>query len=247
MSIVKRPADIAALRQSGTLLAKIMRVLLAHVKSGITTQALDDLFRAEVGRVGGESAFLGYRGYKKAICTSVNDEVVHTLPSARVLRSGDVLSIDCGLRFQGWCTDITRTVGVGTMAPKAQRLIMVTQQALAIGTAQAVAGHTTGDIGAAIQQYVEQAGFSVVRKLVGHGIGREVHEEPALPNFGQAGAGVKLKLGMVLALEPMVNLGDSDVIFDRDGWTVRTADGTLSAHFEDTILVTGGQPEVLTK
>lgn len=257
MAVITRPTDITAVREGGKILARIINSLVAQAKPGINLAELEKLFIKLAKEAGATPAFLGYQGYPYAICTSVNDEVVHAAPkAARVLRSGDILSIDGGLQYDGWCTDVARTVVVGRVAKAGantrataavQKLINVTKQALEEGISVAKVGGKIGDIGYAVQQFVERNGFSVVRKLVGHGIGRELHEDPAVPNFGVRGRGAVIKSGMLLAIEPMVNAGEAAVIFADDGWTVRTADGKLSAHFEDTVLVRADGVEILTR
>jgi methionyl aminopeptidase len=190
--------------------------------------------------------FVGYEGYQHAICTSVNDQVVHGIPTNRKLREGDLLSLDAGLIHRGFWADAGLTVGVGKISPQAQRLMEVTRESLGIGIDQAQPGNRIGDISAAVQRHVEQAGFAVVRQFVGHGIGRDMHEDPQVPNFGIAGTGPLLKPGMVLAIEPMVNAGGPDVALLGDGWTVVTVDHSLSAYFEHSVAITQDGPEILT-
>ncbi|HLD21426.1 MAG TPA: type I methionyl aminopeptidase [Patescibacteria group bacterium] len=247
MAMIKKTNEINILREGGQILAQAVAHVIHHIVPGITTDELDQLFTEYVRGHNAEPSFLGFHGYPKSICTSINDEVVHAIPGNRKLISGDILGIDCGVRYKEYCTDMARTVAIGTVSAEAKDLMRVTKKALQLGIDQAIPGHTIGDIGAAIQRYVERHGYSVVRVLVGHGVGADVHEEPQIPNFGKAGSGRKLEKGMVLALEPMVNVGESDVVFDQNGWTVRTADGTLSAHFEETIVITEGAPELLTR
>lgn len=248
MAIIKTPDQIQALREGGHLLAKAMDVLVAAVRPGITTDELDALFVRTVAAWGTESSFFGYHGYPKAICTSINDEVVHGVPASRVLKEGDIIGLDIGIRYKGFCTDMARTVGVGNISAEAQALIDVTRESLDLAIPTLRLGNTIGDIGATVQQYVEGKGYSIVRVLVGHGVGESVHEEPQVPNYGKRGKGKKLEVGMVLAVEPMVNIGEAHVDFDQDdGWTVRTSDGSLSAHFEDTIAILETGPEILTR
>lgn len=247
MALIKTLDQIQSGRKSGALLAEAMDVLCAAVKPGMTTNDLDALFVDFLKQRGATPTFLGYKGYPKTICASVNNQVVHAIPSNRVLEDGDIIGIDCGLKYEGFITDMARTVAVGSISEEAQRLIEVTRVALQKGIEQLYPGNMIGDIGAAIQTSVESHGFGVVRSLVGHGVGDEVHEEPNVPNYGIAGTGMILEPGMVLALEPMVTLGHHDVEMERDGWTIVTADGTLSAHFEDTIAVVADGHEVLTK
>ncbi|MFH1426177.1 MAG: type I methionyl aminopeptidase [Candidatus Kerfeldbacteria bacterium] len=246
MALIKTADEIAQLRAGGELLARGVEALLAAVRPGITTNELDAVFCASVKKSGGEPSFLNYRGYPRAVCLSVNDQVVHAIPGDRILENGDLLSVDCGLKYKGLYTDMARTVPVGEVSPEAMALLETTKESLRVALKEMVPGKTTGDIGAAIQQFAEAKGYSVVRALVGHGVGHAVHEEPSIPNFGKRGSGAPLKAGMVIAVEPMVNIGGSEVIIEDDGWTVRTADGTLSAHFEDTIVITDAQPEIVT-
>lgn len=246
MAIIKAEHEIQALRDSGVILGKAMKHVLSHVQPGITTEELDELFVNIVQGLGAEPSFLGYQGYPKSICTSVNNQVVHAIPGKRQLQEGDIIGVDCGVRYNGYCTDMARTVAVGKITIDAEQLIDVAAESLRLGIAQLQPGNFIGDIGAAIQTYVESHGYSVVRVLVGHGVGEEVHEDPQVPNYGKSGTGMQLQPGMVLAVEPMVNMGAAEVVFEDDGWTVSTADGTLSAHSEDTILITENGPEVLT-
>lgn len=247
MAMIKTDAEIQIMKEGGAILAAGMKALLLQVVPGITTDELDQLFVKTIREAGAESSFFGYRGYPKSICTSVNDEVVHAIPGKRVLNEGEIISLDCGVRYKGYCTDMARTIGVGSIDPEAQRLIDVTRAALERAVEVMRPGNRIGDIGHAVQTVVEAHGYNVVRVLVGHGVGIDVHEQPAVPNYGTRGTGMRLAPGMMLAVEPMVNRGTSEVVFDEhDGWTVRTADGALTAHFEDTILITDARPIVLT-
>jgi methionyl aminopeptidase len=217
------------------------------VAPGVTTAELDGLARERARAAGAVPAFLGYHGFPAALCISVNDEVVHGIPSEqRVLREGDVVGLDFGVVLDGWYGDSARTVPVGRVSPEAARLLEVTEGALAHAIEAARPGGRLGDLGAAVQAFVEPRGFSVVRDFVGHGIGRQLHEPPAIPNVGTAGSGPVLRAGMVLAIEPMVNAGGHEVATLDDGWTAVTHDGSLSAHFEHTIAVTEEGPEILT-
>lgn len=247
MALIKTEAEIQIMKEGGAILAAGMKAVLPHIAPGITTDELDQLFVKTIRAHGAESSFFGYRGYPKAICTSVNDEVVHAIPGTRLLKEGDIIGLDCGVRYNGYCTDMARTVGIGMIDPEAQRLIDVTRAALERAIAVMRPENRIGDIGYAVQSWVEAHGYNVVRVLVGHGVGTDVHEQPAVPNYGTPGTGMRLAPGMMLAVEPMVNKGTADVVFDEaDGWTVRTADGALTAHFEDTILITDARPLVLT-
>jgi methionyl aminopeptidase len=246
MIIYKSQAEIGLMREAGAILAEALSRLQAIAHPGTTLLELDreaDRFIRARGCVPG---FVGYQGYKNAICTSVNDQVVHGIPTNRKLREGDLLSLDAGLIHQGFWADAGVTVGIGKISPVAQRLMDATRESLDIGIEQARVGNRIGDISAAVQQHVEAAGFSVVRQFVGHGIGRDMHEDPQVPNFGIAGRGPLLKPGMVLAIEPMVNAGAPDVALLGDGWTVVTVDHSLSAYFEHSVAITADGPEILT-
>lgn len=212
----------------------------------MTTARLNEIGEAYIRGHGGTPAFLGYRGFPAAICTSVNAQVVHGIPGDHVLRAGDLLSIDLGVKIDGWFTDSAITLGIGELEADAARLLRVTRESLEVGIAQAVAGKKTGDMGASVQQHVEAAGLSVVRDCVGHGIGQSLHEEPSLPNYGKTGTGTAFKPGMALAIEPMVVTGDPSLELSADRWTLATRDRSLAAHFEETVVVTDGEPERLT-
>ena len=240
------PQEVAKMRTSGRVTALTLAELIQAVKPGVTTKDIDRLAEASIRRQGGEPAFLGYQGFTGSVCSSVNDEVVHGIPGGRKLREGDLLKIDIGSLVDGWYSDMACTVGVGEIADEARRLVAVTEEALRVGIAEVRSGAHISDIGYAIQTFVEARGYSVVRALVGHGVGNRLHEEPPVPNFGRKGTGVVLKPGMVLAIEPMVNAGTWEVRTKSDGWTVVTADGRLSAHFEHTVAVLPDGYEVLT-
>lgn len=245
--IIKSPQEIAVMRDAGKILAGILTVLRQKAAAGMTTADLDGIAAKEMAARGVTPSFLGYRGYPAHICVSVNDEIVHGIPGPRVLKEGDIVGIDCGIIFQGFQSDSAITIGIGEIGPEASRLIDVTRESLEQGIKAARAGARVTDIGAAVQAYAEQAGYSVVREYVGHGIGHAMHEEPQVPNFGPAGKGALLRPGMALAIEPMVNIGGWETRVGPDRWTVFTKDGTLSAHFEHTIAITEGDPEVLTR
>jgi methionyl aminopeptidase len=247
MIIYKSAAEIDLMREAGQILAEALERLCGMAAPGVNLLDLDrdaDRFIRSRGCVPG---FKGYQGYPNSLCTSVNDQVVHGIPQNRKLREGDILSLDCGLIYEGFWADAGLTVGVGAITPRAQRLIDVTRQALEIGIEQAQVGHRVSHISGAIQDHVEAAGFSVVRQYVGHGIGRNMHEDPQVPNFRSSGPDPLLKPGMVLAIEPMVNAGQPDVALLGDGWTVVTVDHSLSAYFEHSVAVTSDGSEVLTK
>jgi methionyl aminopeptidase len=246
MSLIKSEREIEIMRVAGAMAAEVLDEIAAFIRPGLTTRQVDEFAGQAMQKRGCKSAFLGYRKYPCQTCLSVNDEVVHGLANERVLRFGDIVSIDCGVRYDGYIGDTATTVAVGGCGVAAQRLMDVTQQALQQGIAQAVAGNRVTDISRAVQNFVEGNGFSVVREFVGHGVGRSVHEEPQVPNFVEAGSNQKLKPGMTIAIEPMVNAGRPDVKILKDGWTVVTQDGSLSAHFEHTVLITEGMPEILT-
>jgi len=229
------------------MLAEIMKELLECVKPGITTAELDKLAEAKIKKAGAKPAFLNYQGFPATMCTSVNEQVVHAIPSAqKILVSGDIITLDLGLIHRGYYLDMARTVPVGEISLEAARLVRVTKEALSRGIAKVKPGVTVGDIGNAIQKFVEKQGFGVVRELCGHGIGRELHEEPQVLNYGKTRTGTKLQEGMVICVEPMVTAGDWNVKRAKDGQTFLTRDGSLSAHFEDTIAVCANGAEVLT-
>lgn len=246
MSLIKTERELEIMRVAGALAAEVLDEIAAFIRPGLTTRQVDEFAGQAMEKRGCKSAFLGYRKYPCQTCLSVNDEVVHGLANDRVLRFGDIVSVDCGVRYNGYIGDTATTVAVGGCGVAAQRLMDVTQQSLHQGIAQAVAGNRVTDISRAVQNFVESNGFSVVREFVGHGVGKSVHEEPQVPNFVDAGSNHKLRPGMTIAIEPMVNAGRPDVKILKDGWTVVTQDGSLSAHFEHTVLITDGEPEILT-
>ena len=243
---IKSDADIAVMRQAGRIVATVLEVIKLQVKPGMKTKALDAIAAKEVARLGATPSFKGYRGYPANICASVNDEIVHGIPGDRVLKEGDIISLDFGAIFDGFQGDAAITVGVGKITPEARKLIETTDGALRAGIAAVRHGVTLGDIAATIQKYAESRGYSVVREYTGHGIGREMHEEPLVPNFGEPGTGPVLQKGMTIAIEPMVNVGDWRTKVGANHWTVSTVDGSLSAHFEHTVAVTNSAAEVLT-
>ncbi len=247
MVYLRNPSEIEAIRDAAQLVGHTLTMLGAAVRPGVTTAELDRLAEAFIRDHGAEPAFKGYRGFPATICPSVNDEVVHAIPGTTTLREGDIISIDVGVKKAGYYGDAARTFPVGAVDDEAQRLIAVTREALLAGIAQAREGNRVGDIGHAVQAHAEAHGFSVVRSLVGHGIGREMHEEPQVPNYGPPARGPKLMAGQVLAIEPMVNAGGPDVVTRPDGWTVATRDGRRSAHFEHTVAVGAHGPEILSQ
>jgi methionyl aminopeptidase len=246
MIVIKTPLELDAMRRVNRMTACLRDELAAMVRPGITTLDLGNAAFEIMRRLGGASAFYGYHGFPGQICVSVNDEVVHGIPGRRVIKNGDIVSIDTGLTFGGFIGDTAVTVAAGEVDDEKKRLLEVTKAALDAGISKAVVGNRLGDISHAIQAVVEAAGFSVVREFVGHGIGRDMHEDPQIPNFGNPGRGPKLKLGMTLAIEPMVNMGGPKVRVLDDNWTAVTCDGSASAHFEHTVAVGISAPEILT-
>jgi methionyl aminopeptidase len=246
MVTLKSAREIEAMRRSGIVTARVLTELMKTVRAGMTTTQLDEIAERGIRAAGGVPTFKGYNGFPASICASINDEVVHGIPGSRVLRDGDLLSIDIGTTLEGYVSDSAVTVSVGNIPQNARRLLEVTQQSLTIGIDQMRKGNHIGDIGAAVQAYAERHGYGVVRELVGHGVGRAMHEEPQVPNYGEAGTGLELRPGLVLALEPMITQASPKVRILSDGWTVVTADGKLAAHFEHTIAVTEDGPKILT-
>ena len=246
MIILKNERDLEAMRPACGVASAVLNEVAAWVKPGVTTKEIDLYAGSRIKHYGGKSAFLGYRKYPCHICISVNEQVVHGLANQRRVEFGDIVSLDVGVVYNGFIGDTARTVAVGGCGVSAQRLMDVTEKSLYEGIAQAVPGRRVADISRAIQNYVESNGFSVVREFVGHGVGRSMHEEPQVPNFVDGKASPKLRPGMTLAIEPMVNAGLPGVKILNDGWTVVTQDGSLSAHFEHTVLITEAEPEILT-
>ena len=246
MIILKNERDLEAMRPACAVASAVLNEVAAFIQPGVTTRQVDEFAASRMKHHGARSAFLGYRKYPCHTCISVNDEVVHGLANARQLRFGDIVSLDVGVFYNGYVGDTARTVAVGGCGVAAQRLMDITERALYEGIAQATPGNRVTDISRAIQAYVEVNGYSVVREFVGHGVGRTVHEEPQVPNYVDAKCNQKLRPGMTIAIEPMVNAGQPGVKVLNDGWTVVTQDGSLSAHFEHTVLITEGEPEILT-
>lgn len=244
---IKTKDELEMIRQSGRILAKVMRQLERCVKPGVTTQELAERAEELIAEAAALPAFKGYKGYPAAVCTSVNEQVVHGIPGGYILREGDIISLDVGVDYKGYFSDCAVTVPVGKIDARKKQLIDAAKKALAKGISQAISGNHLSDISHAIQAHVEAQGFSVVRQFVGHGVGLAIHEEPEIPNFGRAHMGPILKPGMVLAIEPMVNIGTWEVMILEDGWTVVTKDGLASSHFEHTVAVTEHGPEILTK
>lgn len=243
---LKTEEEIAILRENALMVSKTLAEVGRHIEPGITTKELDVIAEKFIRSMGAVPGFLGFEGFPGTLCMSVNDVVVHGFPSAYRLKEGDIVSVDCGTVYRGYYGDSAYTFPVGKVAPRVRQLLDATRQSLEEGIAQAVAGNRTGDIGAAVQSYCEGLGFSVVRELVGHGVGTSMHESPEVPNYGRHGHGVKLREGMVICIEPMINAGHKEVYLDENGWAVHTADGMPSAHFEKTVVVRHGKAEVLT-
>jgi methionyl aminopeptidase len=242
----KNSEEIAKMRRAGRVVAEMHERCIAAARPGVTTAELDKVAREVLDRRGARSNFLNYHGFPAVICTSPNDVIVHGIPGDYRLEEGDILSLDCGAIIEGYHGDAAVTIPIGQVSEEATRLMKTTEESLYAGIEQIRDGNRLTDIGHAVQTVAEGAGYSVVREYVGHGIGTAMHEEPQIPNYGPPGRGIKLKVGHVLAVEPMVNVGGSGTVLLGDGWTVKTADGSLSAHFEHTIAVTEDDPEVLT-
>lgn len=245
--VIKSDKEIATMRQAGKIVAEVLKILGESVRPGMKTKELDIIAERELERLGAKPSFKGYHGFPASLCVSVNDEIVHGIPGDKTLNDGDIVSLDFGAIYNGFQGDAAVTVPVGEISQKAWRLIEATRESLESGIAAARAGATLGDVSAAIQKCAESKGYSVVREYTGHGIGRELHEDPQIPNYGIPGTGPTLQKGMTLALEPMLNVGGSYTRLAGDHWTVLTADGSLSAHFEHTIAINDNEPEVLTR
>jgi methionyl aminopeptidase len=246
MVVLKSERDLALMRPACVLAQTILDEVCDFIQPGVTTKQIDAFAAERIRGYGAKSAFLGYKKFPCQLCLSVNEQVVHGLATDQRLRFGDIISLDVGVVYRGWIGDTARTIAVGGCSVEAQRLMDVTEQALYLGIAQALPGHRVADISRAIQRYVEGNGYSVVREFVGHGVGRSMHEDPQVPNFDDGKKSPRLQPGMTIAIEPMVNAGGPEVRILNDGWTVVTKDGQLSAHFEHTVLVTAGDPEILT-
>lgn len=244
--ILKTAEEIELMRHSNRLVGMTLGELSKHIKPGVTTLQLDKIAEQFIRDHGAIPTFLGYNGFPNSICTSVNENVVHGIPNNKPLEDGDVVSIDCGTKLSGFCGDSAYTFCVGDVSPEVKQLLMVTEESLYKGIEMAVTGNRIGDISSTIQKYCESKGYSVVRELVGHGIGREMHEAPEVPNYGRRGVGPLLKDGMCIAIEPMINMGSKNVVFENDGWTVRTKDRKASAHFEHTVAIKNGKAEILS-
>ncbi len=245
---VKTDSEIKAMRESGRMLAVVLDVLVRSAAVGMSTKEVASIAAKELKALGGKPAFLGYEGFTDVLCTSVNEAVVHGIPSEHyILEDSDIIGLDFGVNYRGMITDAARSVIVGTAAKADERLLEFTLESLDAGIFAVKDGCKTGDIGAAVQAVLDRGGYGIVRDLVGHGVGHQVHEEPNVPNYGRAGTGNKLEAGMTIAIEPMATRGDWRVKLHRDGWTILTADGSRSAHFDDTILITEDGAEILTR
>jgi methionyl aminopeptidase len=243
---LKSPREIDLMRAAGRIVADVHEIMRKNTYPGVTTGELNDLAHNYIAEQGGVPSFLGYHGFPGSICTSVNDQIVHGIPGDRVLNDGDIISIDVGVIYNGYHGDAARTLPIGSVSTEVADLIRVTEESFWAGVSWARTEHRLGDVSAAIQSYAEVNGFHVVREYVGHGIGREMHEEPQVPNYGEPGTGRRLRSGMTLAIEPMLNIGSPGTRQLDDGWTVVTEDGGYSAHYENTVCITDGEPDVLT-
>ena len=246
MIIIHSDKEISSIRSSCRILSEVFRDLVKMISPGISASELDAEAEKMIRQKGAEPAFKGYKGFPASVCVSINEVVVHGIPGPRILKEGDIVSLDMGVKFDGYFSDAAITVPVGKIAPELEKLLKITREALFKGIAEARVGNRLSDISHTVQTCVESNDYSVVRDFVGHGIGSSLHEEPQIPNFGEPGRGPRLKLGMVLAIEPMVNMGKPEIRIEDDRWTVVTADGKPSAHFEHTITITDGEPEILT-
>lgn len=246
MLYIRTDEEVGLLRESNLLVSKTLAELACHVRPGVTTLFLDSIAETFIRDNNAVPAFKGYGGFPNTLCTSVNDEVVHGIPSAYTLKEGDIVSIDCGVILNGWYGDGAFTFPVGEIAPAVRKLLEYTRASLDAGVKAAVAGNRVGDVSSAVQEKAESGGFSVVRELVGHGLGQKLHEPPEVPNFGKRGTGPKMEKGLVICIEPMINLGQKETVQMNDGWTIRTADGKPSAHFEYAVAVDKGKADVLT-
>lgn len=246
MIYLKTPEEIELLRKSNVLVGKTLAEVAKAIKIGITTLELDKIAEDFIRSNGALPGFLGYQGFPNTLCVSVNDQVVHGIPSDYALKDGDIVSVDCGTLINGFYGDSAYTFCVGNVDPKVKKLLDTTKEALYLGIEQARHGKRIGDIGYAIQQHCQAAGFSVVREMVGHGVGRNMHEDPEVPNYGKRGQGLQLREGMVIAIEPMINMGNRGIIFEKDGWTIRTIDRKPSAHFEHTVAVGKSSADILS-
>ncbi len=246
MVIFKTDEEVELLRQSNLLVSETHAAVASLMRAGVTTREIDKTAEEYIRDNGGTPGFKGYQGFPNALCISVNDQVVHGIPSGYVLKDGDIVSVDCGVYKNGFHGDSAYTFAVGDVEPEVEKLLRVTKESLYLGIENAIVGKRLGDIGHAVQAHAEKNGFSVVREMVGHGIGRNLHEAPEVPNYGRKGSGMKLKNGLVLAIEPMINMGKRFIIQNEDGWTIRTSDGKVSAHFEHSVVIRPGKADILS-
>ncbi len=246
MIYLKTDEEIELMRVANLMVGATLAEVAKVIAPGVTTLQLDKIAEEFIRDHGGIPLFLGYNGFPKSLCTSVNEHVVHGIPSEYVLKEGDIVSVDCGVKINGYCGDSAYTFAVGEIIPEVQQLLQTTKEALYVGISNAVEGKRIGDVGNSIQTYCESRGYTVVRELIGHGIGKNMHEEPEVPNYGKKGYGPLLKSGMCIAIEPMINQGKKNVVFEKDGWTVRTADRKPSAHFEHTVAIRSGKADILS-
>ncbi|HAF28217.1 MAG TPA: type I methionyl aminopeptidase [Bacteroidales bacterium] len=246
MLVYKSEEEIEIVRRNNLLVSKTLAEVAKLIKPGVTTLELDKRAEEFIRDNGAVPGFLGYAGYPNSLCTSVNDQVVHGIPSDYVLKEGDIVSVDCGTYMEGYYGDTAYTFPVGEVKPEVMNLLRVTKESLFKGIANAIEGNRVGDIGNAVQEHAENAGYSVVREMVGHGLGKDMHEAPEVPNYGKRGKGILLKKGLVLCVEPMINMGSKHIKQDHDGWTIRTVDGKPSAHYELAIVVEKGRAEILS-
>ena len=246
MIYLKTEEEIELLREANLVVARTLGEMAKWVAPGVTTLKLDSIAEEFIRSQGAVPGFLGYAGYPNTLCISVNENVVHGIPSNYALREGDIVSIDCGAVKDGFNGDSTYTFEVGEVAPEVHKLLQTTKESLCVGIEHALPGNRIGDIGHSIQEYCEKRGYSVVRELTGHGVGRKLHEDPEVPNYGRRGVGPLIKNGMVIAIEPMINLGSKNIVVERDGWTCRTKDRKPSAHYEHTIAIHNGKPDILS-
>lgn len=246
MITIKTDAEVELLRQSNLLVSGTHAAIVPYMKAGVTTAEIDKVAEQFIRDHGAIPGFKGYNGFPASLCISVNDQVVHGIPSAYVLKDGDIVSVDCGVYMNGFHGDSAFTFEIGEVKPEIRKLLAATRESLNRGISQAIMGNRIGDIGHAVQEYAERKGYSVVREMVGHGVGRNLHEAPEVPNYGRKGSGGKLKNGMTLAIEPMINFGKRFIAQDHDGWTVRTSDGSMSAHFEHSVAIRPGKADILS-
>jgi methionyl aminopeptidase len=243
---IKSIKELGLIRESGHMLKQVKQIINSNITKGITTKELDAIAEKEIYKLGGKPGFKGLYGFPGSICSSFNEEIVHGIPSSRKVKEGDILSIDCGVLYEDFNTDSAFTVSIGNIPDNIKKLIRTTSEALNLGIKSAVPGNQIGDIGNSVESHSLKNGFSVVKEYVGHGIGKKLHEDPQIPNYGQKSTGPQIIEGMALAIEPMLMVGSEKTVIDNDGWTVKTADSSMSAHFEDTIIITNNQYEVVT-